>query len=87
MQVTIQNVDDFKRKALAFANQFDVCCLLDSNHYQDPYSKFDLLFAIDYIDKIETKKVNNSFEQLETFKQKNKGWLFGGLGYDFKKRD
>ena len=84
MQVTVHNVDDFKRKALAFANQFDVCCLLDSNHYQDPYSKFDLLFAIDYIDKIETKKVNNSFLQLEAFKLKNKGWLFGGLGYDLK---
>ena len=84
MQVTVHNVDDFKRKALAFANQFNVCCLLDSNNYQDPYSKFDLLFAIDYIDKIETKKVNNSFEQLETFKLKNKGWLFGGLGYDLK---
>ena len=84
MKVSIQNIDDFKRKALAFANQFDVCCLLDSNNYQDPYSKFDLLFAIDYVDKIETKKVNNSFEQLETFKMKNKGWLFGGLCYDLK---
>jgi len=84
MQVTIQNIDDFKRKALAFANQFDVCCLLDSNNYHDSYSKFDLLFAIDYSDKIETKKVNNSFELLEAFKLKNKGWLFGGLGYDLK---
>jgi len=84
MQVTIHDVDDFKRKALAFSNQFEICCLLDSNQYQDPYSKFDLLFAIDYIDKIETKKVNNSFEQLEAFKLKNKGWLFGGLGYDLK---
>ena len=84
MQVTIHDVDDFKRKALAFSNQFEICCLLDSNQYQDPYSKFDLLFAIDYIDKIETKKVNNSFEQLEAFKLKNRGWLFGGLGYDLK---
>lgn len=84
MQVTIHDVDDFKRKALAFSNQFEICCLLDSNQYQDPYSKFDLLFAIDYIDKIETKKVNNSFEQLEALKLKNKGWLFGGLGYDLK---
>lgn len=84
MQVTIYDVDDFKSKALAFANQFEVCCLLDSNYYQDPYSKFDLLFAIDYIDKIETKKTKDSFQQLEAFKLKNKGWLFGGLGYDLK---
>jgi para-aminobenzoate synthetase component 1 len=84
MQVTIEDIDDFKIKALAYASQFEICCLLDSNQYQDPYSKFDLLFAIDYIDKIETKKVNNSFEQLEAFKLKHNGWLFGGLGYDLK---
>lgn len=84
MQVTIHDVEDFKRKALAFSNQFEICCLLDSNQYQDPYSKFDLIIALDYLDKIEIKNTNNSFLQLENFKKKNSGWLFGGLSYDLK---
>lgn len=84
MLVTIHDISTFKRKALAFANQFEICCVLDSNHYQDPYSNFDLIIAFDYTQILECKNQIDAFDQLHSFRNENSKWIFGGLGYDLK---
>ena len=84
MFVQIKDLHIFKKKALKWANSFEICCLLDSNHYQDPYSKFDLLIAAGAVDFISSKESSSSFAQLNEFRKKHAGWIFGGLGYDLK---
>lgn len=84
MIVTLTNPALFKHQALQWANDFKVCCVLDSNNYIDKYSEFDFLVAADAYSELEVNNQNlNAFEQLKSYK-KNKKWLFGGFSYDLK---
>ncbi|GGI25068.1 anthranilate synthase component I family protein [Pedobacter mendelii] len=75
--------NNFKQKVLHWANQFDVCCFLDSNDYVDAYSEYDFLLAVGC--KAELKsEIGNAFEKLKTFFEENQQWLFGFFGYDLK---
>ncbi|PWS26050.1 aminodeoxychorismate synthase component I [Pedobacter yonginense] len=80
---TPETIIDFKYKALNWANQFGVCCFLDSNEYQDKYAAFDFLLAVDVQTELKSSR-GNSFDQLKTFCDKHKQWIFGYLGYDLK---
>ncbi len=80
---TIQNISDFKRKALHWANQFEVCCFLDSNEYKDAYSVYDFIIAADVYDELHCS-TGNGFDQLKTFYAKHKQWVFGYFSYDLK---
>jgi para-aminobenzoate synthetase component 1 len=81
--IPIQNLQQFKQKALQWANSFDVCCYLDSNNFIDPYSKFDALIAVGT--KAELKaSLGNAFEQLAKFREENLGWMTGFFSYDLK---
>ncbi len=78
-----QNILEFKQKALHWANQFEVCCFLDSNQYKDVYSGYDFLLAAGC--KQELKVTNgNAFNQLKTFYEQHKQWVFGFFSYDLK---
>ena len=80
---TINNITNFKQKALHWANQFEVCCLLDSNQYEDQYSSYDFLIAADVQVALECK-TGNAFHQLKKFRELHKTWLFGLFNYDLK---
>lgn len=80
---TIQNISDFKRKALHWANQFEVCCFFDSNDYKDAYSVYDFIVAADVCDELNCS-TGNGFDQLKTFCAKHKQWVFGYFSYDLK---
>ncbi|MBC7654861.1 MAG: anthranilate synthase component I family protein [Oligoflexus sp.] len=84
MQTKNFNLSDFKYKALSLANTFDVCCLLDSNGFDDKYSKFDLLIAFGCKDKLEINQNEDSFVALKKFREVNRDWIFGGLSYELK---
>lgn len=84
MQTTLSNLPDFKYKALFLANKFDVCCFLDSNGFDDQYSKFDLLIAFGVKDKLILNPNENCFISLKKFRKVNKDWVFGGLSYELK---
>lgn len=84
MIISINDIEVFKQKALKWANTFDVCCILDSNQYQDSYSRFDFLIAAKAEKKIELRNSPSAFDDLNAFKREHSGWLFGGLGYDLK---
>jgi para-aminobenzoate synthetase component 1 len=79
----IQDLNTFKKKALLWANTFDICACLDSNDYPDQYGKFDFLLAVGQTALLNLK-TGNAFEQLKSFYELNKTWIFGLLGYDLK---
>ncbi len=83
MVVQISNPQNFKQKALQWASSCDVFCFLDSNDFNDPYSKFDALIAVGVKDEV-TADAGNAFNQLAQFRQKHPGWITGFLGYDLK---
>jgi len=68
---------------LLWANKFDVVCYLDSNNFNDPYSKFDTLIAIGAKNEL-AANAGNAFEQLTALRLANPGWITGFFGYDLK---
>jgi para-aminobenzoate synthetase component 1 len=79
----VTDVAVFKQKALAWAARFDTLCYLDSNSFNDPYSKLDALIAIGA--KVELKaNAGDAFDQLSAFRRNNPGWITGFFGYDLK---
>jgi len=78
-----QNISHFKQKALYWANQFEVCCFLDSNDYKDAYSAYDFIIGAgaDYELKCST---GNAFDELKSFYSTHKQWIFGFFSYDLK---
>lgn len=79
----MKNVGEFKRKALQWAARFGAACYLDSNDFNDPYSKFDVLIAAGVKDQL-TANAGTAFEQLTAFRNKHTGWITGYMGYDLK---
>jgi len=83
VKIQVNDLQQFKQKALQWASKFDVCCCLDSNHFNDPYTKFDLLLAVVVKDQL-TANTGSAFAELERFRAKHNDWLFGFLTYDLK---
>lgn len=83
MIVQVNDLPVFKNKALQWASSFDAVCYLDSNSFDDPYGKFDTLIAVGVKAEL-TAYSGNAFDELETFRKNNQGWITGFLGYDLK---
>lgn len=56
---------------------------LDSNDYKQHYSSYDAVLAVDAFTSIKTD-YHSAFEELKTYQQTTKDWLFGYLSYDLK---
>lgn len=86
--ITTFTIDDmllFKKKAFAWATQFEVVSYLDSNQHVSKYSKFEALLAIGAEDEIlPNTNGGSSLDSLKSFYESNKDWLFGFLTYDLK---
>lgn len=72
-----------KKKALQWANTFDVCCCLDSNEYTDPYTQYDCLIAAGASDELYAT-TGNSFQALRDFYERHENWIFGLFSYELK---
>ena len=83
MIITATDVQQFKQKALTWASAFDAFCYLDSNNFEDRYSKFDTLIAIGAKNYV-IADAGNAFSQLAAFRGRCTGWITGFLGYDLK---
>jgi para-aminobenzoate synthetase component 1 len=83
LSINTEEIGAFKQKLLHWANSFAVCCCLDSNQYNDLYSQYDCLVAIDSTDEL-TARAGDAFRQLRSFYQVNKHWVFGLLSYELK---
>jgi para-aminobenzoate synthetase component 1 len=79
----VSNLHLFKQKALQWAATFDAACYLDSNSFNDPYSKFDTLIAAGIRDRI-IAHTGTAFGEFEKFREKNPGWITGFFSYDLK---
>ncbi|XCF05375.1 aminodeoxychorismate synthase component I [Tamlana crocina] len=78
-----ENVERFKEKALIWSQQFDDVVWLDSNHYQQNYSSYDAVLAVDAFTSIKTD-YHNAFDKLKEFQGYVNDWIFGYLSYDLK---
>jgi len=82
----ITNTNDlqkFKQQALQWACVFDAICYLDSNNFNDPYSKFDALIAVGAKQELVAES-GNAFDLLSKFREANLGWMTGFFSYDLK---
>jgi para-aminobenzoate synthetase component 1 len=81
--VQVNDLPGFRKKALQWASTFDTLSYLDSNGFNDPYSKFDTLVAAGARAEL-TANADSAFNELEQFRNDNPGWMTGFLGYDLK---
>ena len=79
----IQNVSDFKERLLVWSQQFDDVVWLDSNDYDQKYSKYDAVLAVDAFTCIQTD-YHDAFDKLKEYQTTVKDWIFGYLTYDLK---
>ncbi len=79
----IDNSLAFKTQLLAWAQQFDEVVFLDSNNYNQKYSSYDCVLAVEAFTSIKTDYLN-AFVDLQQYQQLTKDWLFGYLTYDVK---
>ena len=80
---TVADLPKFKDALLKWAQQFYEVVWLDSNDHKGEYSSFDGLLAADALTSIVTDH-HNAFEELKTYQDGSKDWLFGYLSYDLK---
>lgn len=80
---TIQDIAIFKKQLLQWAQQFREVVFLDSNNYQQQYTSYNAVLAVDALTSIKTD-YHNAFEGLNEYQQVTKDWLFGYLSYDLK---
>jgi len=81
--LTLQNPILFKQQLLQWAQQFREVVFLDSNNYAHQYTSYDVVLAVDALTSIQTD-YHNAFDELNTYQQTTKDWLFGYLAYDLK---
>lgn len=78
------NIQDFESKALAWAQQFENVCFLQSNGYHDDFSSIEAILAVDAEYTFESTNAD-TFKALSNFKTKHPNqWMFGFFGYDLK---
>lgn len=81
--LNIQNPHEFKSKLLLWANQFREVIVLDSNEYNQKYTSFDFVVAVEAFTSIQTD-FEKAFEDLYQYQSVTKDWIFGYLSYDLK---
>ena len=79
----ISNPTLFKEQLILWSQQFREVVFLDSNVYNQKYSSYDCILAVDAFTSIKTDN-HNAFEDLKQYQQTTKDWLFGYLSYDLK---
>jgi para-aminobenzoate synthetase component 1 len=80
---TIKNPESFKSNLLEWSNQFKEVTFLDTNNYQQKYTTYDSVLAVDAFTSIKTDYFN-AFEDLHQYQSHTKDWLFGYLSFDLK---
>lgn len=89
MRFKVDNLAQFKKKALHWADQYPNFAYYENNNIPFRYGSFKNILAIDNIDEIGIQKSENStkrpcFEVLKDFIDNNRDWLFGYFSYDLK---
>jgi para-aminobenzoate synthetase component I len=74
---------DLKSRILLWAQQYDEIAWLDSNDYEQGYSSYQAMLAVDAFTAIKTDN-HQAFEKLDEYQSLSNDWLFGYLTYDLK---
>ena len=80
---TFEDIENFKNQLLNWAQQFDDVVWLDSNNYEQSYSSYDAVLAVDAFTGIQTDYFQG-FEKIKEYYTTTKDWIFGYLTYDLK---
>jgi len=78
----VEEVEIFKKQMLKWANQFSICCFMNSHFYEDKFHSFDCLLAVDAMQVFSPEQ--NILPQLDKFYAECNDWIFGHLNYDLK---
>ncbi len=79
----ISNPEVFKKQLLNWSQQFDEVVWLDSNNYDQQYSSYDAVLAVEAFTIFQTDYYD-AFNQLKEYQTATKDWIFGYLSYDLK---
>ena len=79
----ITQLVDFKKQLLLWSQQFREVTFMDSNQYEQEYSNYDWILAVDAFTAVKTDYFN-AFEDLKQYQQSSTDWIFGYLSYDSK---
>lgn len=79
----VNDISVFKKQLLTWAQQFAEVVYIDSNEYQQEYSSYDVVLAVDALTSI-TTDYKDSFKSLSEYQQQSGDWIFGYLTYDLK---
>lgn len=79
----ISNLELFKKQILSWSQQYRETVWMDSNHYEQKYSNYDAVLAVDAFTSIQTDYVD-AFEKLKEYQSNTGDWIFGYLTYDLK---
>ena len=72
-----------KKALLQWARQFQEVVWFDSNGYNDRYSNYEAVLAVDAFTAIQTD-ASEAFEKLKEYQETTADWIFGYLSYDLK---
>ena len=78
----ITNIDTCKAQMLHWANQCNICVILDNHQYTSAFQKTEYLVAAGAIQTFSTTPA--SLAALSRFIHEEADWLFGHINYDFK---
>ncbi|MEH6536174.1 MAG: aminodeoxychorismate synthase component I [Psychroserpens sp.] len=79
----ISNPERFKKQLLLWSGQFDEVVWLDSNNYNQKYTSYDAVLAVDAFTVFQTDYYD-AFNQLKEYQTTTNDWIFGYLSYDLK---
>ncbi len=79
----VENPEVFKQKLLLWSQQFHEVVWLDSNNYEQTYSSFDAVLAVDAMSSVQTNHCD-AFNTLKQYQSNCKDWILGYLTYDLK---
>jgi len=79
----LTNTSKFKKQLLGWAQKFDDVVWLDSNYYNQNFTTYDAVLAVDAFTGIFTDFVAG-FEKLKEYQSATKDWIFGYLSYELK---
>lgn len=82
-KINLQNTAQFKSKLFEWAQQFNEITWLESNDYDQKFSNYDTVLAVEASSFLETD-YKNAFVQLQSYRAKVNDYVFGYLGYDLK---
>src|SRR6478609_4197755 len=68
---------------LNWANQFNICCLLDNHEYNISPHTVECILAVGAANEIKCM-YGNAFDSLQKFSEHHHDWLFGHFSYDLK---